>query len=68
MARFKKTTLHVVSAVATLLGIYATAGLLYALWTHAADAMVAWAVIAIVAFVTAFAWQAYIAKKRRRTL
>ncbi|MEO8938092.1 MAG: hypothetical protein ABI277_08095 [Burkholderiaceae bacterium] len=68
MARFKKTTLHVVSAVAILLGIYATAGFVYALWTHADDAIVAWALIAVVAFVTAFTWQAYIAKKRRRAL
>ncbi len=68
MARFKKTTLHVVSAVAILLGLYATAGLIYALWNHAEDATVAWSVIAIVAFVTAFAWQSWIAKKRRRTL
>ena len=67
MPTFKKTSLHVVSAVLILLGLYATAGLGYAAWVHSDDSVVVWTVIAVSAFIAAFAWQAWIAKKRRRT-
>ena len=67
MARFEKTRLHVVSAVLILLGLYACAGIGYAAWVHSAQSTMIWAVIAIVSFVAAFANQARIAKKRRRT-
>ena len=67
MSTFKKTSLHVVSAVLLLLALYATAGLGYAAWVHSEDSVVVWAVIAVSAFIGAFAWQTWIAKKRRRT-
>ena len=67
MARFQKTRLHVVSAVLLLLGIYAVAGLAYAVWVHSEDSIVVWLSIAIFAFAAAFVHQAWIAKKRRRT-
>jgi len=67
MARFVKTNLHVVSAVLGLLGLYATAGLVYALWKHSEDSVAIWATIAVGAFIAAFAWQSVVAKKRRRT-
>ena len=67
MARFEKTRLHVVNAVLILLGLYACAGLAYSAWTHSEQSIVVWAVIAIVSFIAAYANQARIAKKRRRT-
>lgn len=66
MAQFEKTRLHVVSAVFILLGLYATAGLVYALWVHSEDSIGFWAVVAALAFVASLAWQVRIAKKRRQ--
>jgi hypothetical protein len=67
MARFVKTKLHVVSAVLALLGLYASAGLVYALWKHSEDSVAIWATIAVAAFIAAYAWQYVVAKRRRRT-
>ena len=67
MARFEKTRLHVVSAVLIMLGLYSAAGLAYAAWTHSAQSITVWAVIAIVSFFAAWANQVRVAKKRRRT-
>ncbi len=67
MALFVKTRLHVVSAVLILLGLYSIAGLAWSLWMHSEESVIVWVVIVIVAFAGAFANQAWIAKKRRRT-
>ena len=67
MARFEKTRLHVVSAVLILLGLYATGGLFDALWTHSDESVAFWAVVAVLGFVAAAAFQTVMAKKRRPT-
>ncbi len=67
MARFEKTRLHVLSAVLILLGLYATAGLLHALWIRDDTSSVVWLVVALVGYAAAIAFQTYTAKKRRRT-
>lgn len=67
MARFVKTRLHVVSAVLVLLGLYALAGLAYSLWAHSQESVTVWVGVIVFAFVGAYANQAWVAKKRRRT-
>ncbi len=67
MPRFQKTRLHVVSAVLILLGLYALAGLGYALWSHSPESVTIWAVTAIVAFVAAVVFQRVVAARRDRT-
>ncbi len=66
MARFRKTTLHVVSAVLILLGLYALGGLGYAAWVRNGDSMVFWAIVAAGGFGAAIANQAVQNRKRRR--
>ena len=65
MSRFQKTRLHVVSAVAVLLVLYALAGLAYAAWVHSDESVVAWGVIAVVALLVAVANQWRVNRKRR---
>ncbi len=67
MARFEKTRLDVVSAVLILLGLYALAGLGYAAWMHSEESVVIWTAIAVVAFVGAFGYQTFAARKKGRT-
>ena len=66
MARFRKTTLHVVSAVLILLGLYALAGLGYAAWVHNGDSMMFWTLVAAGGFGAAIANQVFQNRKRRR--
>jgi hypothetical protein len=65
MPRFEKTRLHVVAAVLILLGLYATAGLAYAAWMHSRESVVTWAIVAVLAFGAAFAFQGYVARRRK---
>ena len=67
MARFVKTRLHWISATLVLLGLYALAGLGYALWVHGESSITFWCVLAVAAFAASIAHQAWIEKKRRRT-
>jgi hypothetical protein len=66
MPRFEKTRLHVVAAVLILLGLYAIAGLCYAAWMHSPESVTVWAVVAVVAFAGAAAYQSFVARKRKR--
>ena len=65
MTRFQKTRLHVVSAVALLLVVYALAGLGYAAYVHSDESVVAWSVIAAAAAFVALANQWRVNRKRR---
>ncbi len=64
MARFEKTRIHWYTAGLFLLGVYAIAGLVYAAIAHSNESMAIWAVVAVIAFIGSFAFQAYIRRKR----
>ncbi len=67
MPLFQKTRLHVVSAVAILLVLYALAGLGYAAWVRSPESVTTWAVIAVGAALVAVANQWRVNRKGRLT-
>ncbi len=64
MVTFEKTRIHAISAVLFLLGLYALAGVAYAAFARSADATVAWAIVAALAFIASAFYQRYAKKKR----
>ena len=67
MPRFEKTPLHPASAVLILLGLYALAGLGYALWAHSDESALIWIVVAILAFIASAIYQRHVRRRRRAT-
>ena len=66
MVRFEKTRIHPASAALILVGLYASAGLAYAGLVRSADSAAIWAIVAILSFIAAAAYQRYVSRKRRR--
>lgn len=66
MPRFEKTRIHWVAAALFLIGLYAVAGLLYAWSAHSADSVTIWAIVAIVAFLSAVVSQRIVVARRAR--
>jgi cellobiose-specific phosphotransferase system component IIC len=66
MPRFEKTPLHVASAVLILLGLYALAGLGYALWMNSGESAMIWSIVAVLAFIASAVYQRVVRNRRRR--
>lgn len=66
MDRFEKTSLHPVSAVLLLIGVYALAGLAYAAFVRSTGSMGIWTIVAVLAFVAAAVYQRHVTVKRSR--